>query len=250
MPSVNAVFSGWSGPCSGTADCSFSVNGYVSVTAIFHGTESVPTALFATNIVDDFLSDDNATTSPSDLENTSSSSSISDQQSSSTQTTADNTTSTQGISHLVISAVQIAGASTTNDFVKIFNQANNSVGIGGWKLRKKSSSGADYSLREIPIGSFIPAGGYFIWANSTDGFSVSVGADVSSAETLSANNSVALFDASGTIVDAVAWGTGMNQYVEGAAYPANPTAGQILTRIFQNGMIVDTDNNVTDFVIQ
>ena len=79
---------------------------------------------------------------------------------------------------------------------------------------------------------------------------MSVGADVSSAETLSANNSVALFDASGTIVDAVAWGTGMNQYVEGAAYPANPTAGQILTRIFQNGMIVDTDNNVTDFVIQ
>ncbi len=250
VPSANAVFSGWSGPCSGTADCTFTVSGYISVTAVFHGIESVPTASFAMNIVDDFFTDNNATTSPSGSENTSSSSSISDQQSSSTQVITDNTTSTQGISHLVIAAVQIAGASTTNDFVKIYNQGDDPVDIGGWKLHKKTSSGTDYSLREMPIGSSVPAGGYFTWANSAGGFFASVSADVSSTETLSANNSVALFNASDTIVDAVAWGTGTDQYVEGTAYSTNPTTGQILTRTFQDGVIVDTDNNAADFVIQ
>lgn len=272
IPAANTVFSGWSGPCSGTADCVFVVTGYVSVTAFFHGTgfsmiASVPSAV---SNADNFSVIAMATSSSlfSDAGNVSSSSISDGSQSSSTYSTAsstDNTalqtptssptvvsttTSTPIISHLVIAAVQIAGASSTNDFVKIYNPANNTIDIGGWKLRKKSSTGADYSLREIPAGSLVPIGGYFAWANSINEFSTSVGANVSSTETLSTNNSVALLDANSTVIDAVAWGTGINQYVEGAAYPTNPAASQALVRIFQNGAIVDTDNNAADFLIQ
>jgi hypothetical protein len=74
-------------------------------------------------------------------------------------------------------------------------------------------------------------------------------ADATSTETLAADNSTALFDASGTIVDAVAWGEGADQYVEGAPYPANPDTNQVLKRKFADGGIVDTDNNADDFTL-
>jgi hypothetical protein len=116
-------------------------------------------------------------------------------------------------------------------------------------LRKRSSTGSDTSLREFPTGSSIAAGGSFVWANNTDGFAESINADASSTGTLAANNSVALFDADGTQIDAVAWGTGTGQYIEGAAYPDSPVANQVLQRKSANGAMVDTDNNANDFTL-
>jgi hypothetical protein len=270
-PNANVIFSGWSGPCSGTADCVFVVTGYVSATASFRIAEAT-TMASASSIVDDndFFENTGASSSSSVSDDETASSSNLDGNSSQTSTysiasstdddlsqastsvpsVATSTAQSTAISHLVIAAVQIAGASTTNDFVKIYNPESGAVDVSGWKLHKKSSTGTDYSLREMPAGSSVPAGGYFIWANSVNGFSASVGANISSTETLSADNSVALFDATGVVVDEVAWGTGTNQYVEGAAYPTDPMANQTLARIFQNNVIVDTDNNAADFTIQ
>jgi len=120
----------------------------------------------------------------------------------------------------------------------------------GWKLHKKSQTGADYSLKEFPAGSAIAPGQSFVWANATGGFSETVGADVSSTETLAADNSVALMDATGNIVDAVAWGAGVNQYGEGPPYPTSPGANQLLSRRSSGGAMVDTDNNTNDFILQ
>lgn len=156
---------------------------------------------------------------------------------------------TGGVNHLLIAEVQIAGASSTNDFIKIFNPTVDAVDIDGWKLRKKSKSGADYSIRAFPDGNAVPAGGYFVWANSEDSFGDAMGANTTSTATLAADNSVALMNASGTIVDAVAWGEGTNQYVETAAYATNPEANQVLKRKSANGIMVDTDHNADDFAI-
>jgi hypothetical protein len=150
----------------------------------------------------------------------------------------------------VIAAVQIAGAVSTNDFVKLYNPSSVAVDMGGWKLRKKSQTGVDYSLRTIPVDMTIAPGGYFVWANSAGGFSTSIGADVSSTETLASNNSVALTDADGNLVDALAWGTGTGQYGEGAPYPDNPAAEQVLARKTAGGAPTDTGNNADDFVLQ
>lgn len=150
---------------------------------------------------------------------------------------------------LVIAEVQIAGASSSNDFVKIYNPNAATVDVGGWKLRKKSSTGGEYSMRTFPNGSTVPAGGYFIWANSEGVFGDAVGAQVTSTATLARDNSVALLDADGVVIDAVAWGEGANQYVEGSAYPANPEAGQVLRRRFADGAVVDTGNNANDFIL-
>jgi hypothetical protein len=154
------------------------------------------------------------------------------------------------LDHLVIAAVQIGSASSSaNDMVKLFNPTARLVDVSGWKLRKKSSSGTDYSLRVFPDGNTIAAGGSFMWANAGDGFGDAMHADVTSTATLAADNSVALLDASGTVVDAVAWGTGTDQFVESIAYPTNPASGQVLERRSIGGAIVDTDNNSTDFVL-
>jgi hypothetical protein len=158
--------------------------------------------------------------------------------------------SAAAIDHLVIVQVQIAGAASSNDFVKIFNPMGVAVDLTGWKLHKKSSTGADYSLKTFPTGMTIAPGAYVTWANSENGFADSIGADVSSTEMLSADNSVALMDPSEAVIDAVAWGTGTNQYVEGDPYPTDPTAGQILVRKSADGSVVDTDDNANDFTIQ
>ncbi len=153
------------------------------------------------------------------------------------------------LDHLVIAEVQIAGTASTNDFVKIFNPTAGSIDVSGWKLRKRSKSGAEYSLRVFPSAASLAPGAYFLWANATDGFGATIGANVTSTETLAADNSVALLNASSAIVDMVAWGTGSGQYVEAAAYPTNPQASQVLKRKFAGSAIVDTDNNADDFTL-
>jgi hypothetical protein len=152
--------------------------------------------------------------------------------------------------HILIATVQIAGASSSNDLVKLYNPTAASVDMSGWKLHKKSQTGADYSLKVFPTGSAIAPGQSFVWANSAGGFSDTVGANVSSTETLSADNSVALMDSTGNIIDAVAWGTGTGQYGEGPPYPTSPGANQLLSRRSSDGVMADTDNNTNDFTLQ
>jgi len=165
-------------------------------------------------------------------------------------TTAVSSTLTTSTTHIMIAEVAIAGASSTNDLVKLFNPGTAPIDMSGWKLHKRSSTGTESSLRALPDGSVIAGTAYFTWANSGGGFGDGIGANVTSSETLAADNSVALLDASGTVIDAVAWGTGTNQYIEGAAYPTNPAAGQVLVRTMVGGVPVDTDNNANDFTLQ
>ena len=160
------------------------------------------------------------------------------------------TTTAVGINHVLIAVVQITGASSSNDLVKLYNPTEGAIDVSGWKLHKKSQTGTDYSLKEFPAGSMIEAGQSFVWANSVGGFSETADANVSSTETLAANNSIAIIDTTGTIIDAVAWGTGSSQYGEGPPYPTSPGAGQALTRRSSNGMMVNTDNNINDFTLQ
>ena len=216
-PDAVSFFGGWSGACSGMNDvCSFAATGSVAVTALFNQSSSPPLPPPPPPVA------------------------------TSTDDGGDNATST---GHLMISAIQIAGASSTNDFVELFNPTSNIIHLGGWKLRKKASTGSDQSLREFPDGSAIAPHESFVWANSAGGFSESIQADASSTATLAVANSIAIMNTSGTILDAVAWGKGVNQYVEGDAYPTDPLANQVLRRILVDGVMIDNDDNANDFTI-
>lgn len=240
IPGNNATFAGWTGPCSGAGSCSFVVDGLISVMAQFRAMPSlVPLAEGDTE-----ANGEDATTLA--YEAGSSSSLVSLSSSTSPQNDFSPSSTTQ-LSHIVIVAVQIAGASSSNDFVKLFNPAASAIDLSGWKLHKKSSTGVDYSLRDFPKGTIIAPGTYFTWANSLNGFAASINADASSTETLSADNSIAIMDPNGVIVDAVAWGTGVGQYGMGPPYPIDPGPNQVLARKSSNGLFVDAGDNAEDF---
>ncbi|MDO8558386.1 MAG: lamin tail domain-containing protein, partial [bacterium] len=147
--------------------------------------------------------------------------------------------------------IQISGGTgaTKHDFIRIYNPNGFNVDISGWKLKKKSNSGTESSVKVIPGGTALVPGGTLMWANSEDGFATTIGAQLSTTVTISADNSIALFDSSGNIIDSVAWGDGANQYIEGAPYPTNPEGGQILRRKTDGQVLKDTDNNATDFSV-
>ncbi|OGK10456.1 hypothetical protein A2767_01205 [Candidatus Roizmanbacteria bacterium RIFCSPHIGHO2_01_FULL_35_10] len=168
--------------------------------------------------------------------------------------------------HIVISEVQINGAAITQDFIEVYNPTNSSIDLSGWKLRKKSSTGSENSLIVIGTGKSIPSYGFFLWANSADGYNATIGADVSNTNTLAGNNSIVLLKPDDSVVDQLAWGNGANQFVETPAYPNNPAAGQSIERkaydsstsisMYTGGVdelkgnSSDSDNNSSDFILR
>jgi hypothetical protein len=151
--------------------------------------------------------------------------------------------------NLLIIEVQIAGEKANHDFIKIYNPENSDFDISSFKLRKRASTGGESSIRVFPKGSKILAKHYFLWANSEENFSVSLGANVSSKATLAKNNSLALLNPEGQILDAVSWGESQNPFVEGQSFPENPSPNQKLTRKQRAGLYQDTNNNRQDFYL-
>ncbi len=158
-----------------------------------------------------------------------------------------------GSGRILIAEIQITGGSgkSDNDFIKIFNAGGGPTDISGWQLKKRNVSGTESSVKLFSSGSVVANQVYFTWANSENGFASTIGANTSSTQYLSDNNSVALFDNSGNLIDAVAWGSGHSSpFAEISPYPANPGANQILSRKSVNGVLQDTDNNENDFEIK
>ncbi len=149
--------------------------------------------------------------------------------------------------HVVISEVQINGATTSQDFIEIYNPTSTTIAVGGWQLKKRVSTGTESSIVVINAGTNIASHRFFLWANNSGTFATSIGADEKTGSTLAGDNSIALLDNSNTIVDQVAWGTGTNQFVEGSPYPTNPGGGQSIER---KGPGIDSNNNSTDFSLR
>jgi len=112
--------------------------------------------------------------------------------------------------HVYISAVQIAGDDSDDDFIEIYNSACEEQDLAGWKLRKRIGSGSEQSIKELEKS--IPAKGYFLWANSKKGFESVISADEYTKTILSKDYSLALFNDEGKQVDSVTWGTNANPF--------------------------------------
>ncbi|MDD2646424.1 MAG: lamin tail domain-containing protein [Patescibacteria group bacterium] len=157
--------------------------------------------------------------------------------------------------HLVISETQITGDQTTNDFIEVYNPTESAVDVGGWKLHKRTQSGAEYSIKVFSSGKSIPAHGHFLWANSEDGYGQGLAADETSTASIANNNSIGLLDDTDVLIDALIWGTRhINPFFEGetSSTPANPGVSQSLERKpgASDGNGEDTDNNFNDFFLQ
>lgn len=107
---------------------------------------------------------------------------------------------------IFISQVQIEGEQTSDDFVAIRNDEHCAVDLSGWKLRKRTASGSESSVRVFGNGSILPPGETFIWASSTENFADTIKANEQSSATLARDNAIALLDGDSAIIDSIAWG--------------------------------------------
>jgi hypothetical protein len=133
---------------------------------------------------------------------------------------------------LMISAIQTSGNNANDDFIEIYNQSCDDKDISGWKIRKRTSSGTESSIKVISNNTIIHAKSYFLWSNSS--LAEVIGADQSTSAILSDNYSIALID-DDKIVDSITWGNNTNPFSPSYLYSKNPIKLQTLKK--------DADNN-------
>jgi hypothetical protein len=161
------------------------------------------------------------------------------------------------------------GATYSRDYVELFNSSGSPVNIGGWSLQYGSATGTinlgtcPNCLTVIPQGATIPAYGYYLIALAqgtvaAPALPVTPDLDVPQA---AANNLSATAGkiglktdalAAGTpcspqsaFVDLIGWGSTANCFETAPTAP--PSNSSMAVR--NNGGLIDTDNNSTDFAI-
>lgn len=163
--------------------------------------------------------------------------------------------------NLVISEIQIAGATATDEFVELYNPTNNSINIENWVLAKKTESGSLFNLVSALPNANIPAKSYYLITDPTD-YTGSTTADTtySTIQTIANNNTVLLINNTGTIIDKVGLGTAQDKETVATSNPsagnsverkanASSTAESMTTGIdIDQGNAYDTDNNDNDFI--
>jgi|GEM_PF-1626653 len=166
--------------------------------------------------------------------------------------------------HLVISEIQVAGTTTTDDFIEIYNPTDTEVSLDGYRLVKRTSTGSSNdSIEAFDSDQTIAAHGFYLWCNS--GLAETETCDASSSAIVSNNNSVALINGAinDPVLDAVTFGTPDNPLGEGASLTA-PEANASVERKAQStstaesmgpsgtdellGNGEDTQDNASDFV--
>lgn len=153
--------------------------------------------------------------------------------------------------HVVISQVQVSGATANDEFVELFNPTNSSVDLSGWRIRKESNTGGSPANLVASMSGTISSHGYFLVAfPNPNGYTGSTTPDEFYSATssgIAANNSVLLYsDAAITLVDKVGMGTATDN--ETSAAPVPTPSGSIQRKLDENqGHGTDTDNNSTDF---
>lgn len=160
---------------------------------------------------------------------------------------ATDTAAPPGDCKVVINELQTGdGTGATAEFVEVYNACATTASLDGFKLVYRSASGTtDSTLFTFASGATIGARGYLVFG----GASFSGAVDGALVSGLAAGGaSLALKDASGAVVDSVAYGSGTGEYVEGAAAPAptDKTPAQSLARV-PNG--ADTADNSADFKV-
>jgi|GEM_PF-450239 len=172
-------------------------------------------------------------------------------------------------SKIVISEIQLSDTHYyENSFIELFNTSDIAEDLSGYVIKKRTIDGTEVIVVSIPPGKYIPPRGFFLWANNIRNYHLQVKADVSSSITISENESIALCNPQGVIVDAVAFGdkVQLRPFVEGVKYPYNPSPGNSIERkAYENSTVVtmspggehefagngyDSDDNLRDFILQ
>lgn len=158
------------------------------------------------------------------------------------------------ITHAVISQLQVAGTSATDEWVELYNPTSNAIDLSPYSLQYKSATGSTFQKKNFSNDATIAAHGYYLISHTSAG--VASSADMThSTFSMSAtggniylvSTQIALPSSTDpTIIDRLGYGTG--NAPEGTASAA-PASSQSLERkpggTLGNG--TDTDSNISDF---
>jgi collagen type I alpha len=138
-------------------------------------------------------------------------------------------------------------SAATNEFVELYNAGTTSVDVSGYKVVYRSASGtSDTTLATLPAGTTLAVGAFYLLGGS--GYSGTVAADQSFGTSLAATGgSLAVKTSTGTLVDAVAYGTAANGLGEGQPAAAPPTTAAPGSSDIRLPDGHDTDANAADF---
>ncbi len=178
--------------------------------------------------------------------------------------------------HLVISefaSKNLNGTTVVHDdeFIELYNPTSTPIVLTGWRLQYKSTTGSFADLGGLTLSGTIAAKGYYLIAykSGSAGYTGTVTPDATyTAQTSHNGGSLRILNASGTLVDKLAWGTPTTTGLdpEGTYMPfvdntvaggslerkavGDSTAGSMAAtgRDEKRGNGYDLDNNSTDFV--
>lgn len=169
--------------------------------------------------------------------------------------------------NVVISEIQIAGATSSDDFIELYNPTSSDINLGDMRLIKRSSSGTvDTDIVVFSASDIIKAHGYYLWCNTA--LAATLTCDKSSADTISNNNSIGLRNEpvnTGALVDSVTFGAPNNPLGEGSPLTApeantsverKANSSSDLTSMNSGGIdefggnAEDTNNNASDFILR
>lgn len=161
------------------------------------------------------------------------------------------------IDHLVISEIQVAGATANDEFIEIYNPTTNAIDIENWSIQYKSATGTTFYKKNFSTGASVPAHGWYLVAHNDYAGATTPDMTQSTFSMAGAGGHIFLVSNQTTltsatdpsIVDKVGYGTA--DLPEGTAAPA-PPASQSIERKFGGdlGNGEDTDDNSADFDLQ
>jgi PKD repeat protein len=147
--------------------------------------------------------------------------------------------------HIIINEIQIAGTSSNDEFIELFNPTNEPVNLEGYKLSKKTKTGSSEStlVSATKFSGIIQAHGYFLIAHPNYREEMSADLDYSgSTYYISDDNTILLYNESGILLDKVGFGLANDSENSPAE---NPNASQSIER----KDFIDSDDNAADFSI-
>ena len=138
-------------------------------------------------------------------------------------------------------------SAATNEFVELYNSGTTPVDASGYKVVYRSASGtSDTTLATLPAGTTLAAGAFYLLGGS--GYAGTVTADQSFGTSIAATGgSIGVKNTSGTLLDAVAYGTAANGLGEGTPAAAPPTTAAPGSSAIRLPDGHDTESNVADF---
>lgn len=72
----------------------------------------------------------------------------------------------QTADHLVISQIQVAGATADDEFIEIYNPTSSITNIENWSIQYKGGTSKSFLKKNFPTGAQVPAHGWYLIVNS------------------------------------------------------------------------------------